>query len=154
MKLRIAQSARLAAMSKEYAAKVTRESHSLAARLRVMPDTLTRFVSVQRFRDAEAARMLRINGAQAGRLRAMYEYYLASRGESSLNLLQKPALRPLDLGFRTPPMSDLRPVDRSFHTPPMSSYRPVDNSFHTPPMSDYRPVDNSFHTPPMSDYKP
>jgi hypothetical protein len=43
-------------MAEYYAAKVSRESHSLAVPLRVMPDTFTRFVSVQRVREAESAR--------------------------------------------------------------------------------------------------
>ncbi len=51
-----AQSARLTAIAEYYAAKVSRESHTQAVRLRVMPDTFTRFVSVQRVREAEAAR--------------------------------------------------------------------------------------------------
>ena len=50
------QSARLTAMAEYYAAKVSKESHSLTVRLRVMPDTFIRFVSVERVRDAEAAR--------------------------------------------------------------------------------------------------
>ncbi len=71
---------------------------------------------------------------------------------ASLRLINASIGTTLDLGFRTPQMSNLRPLDKSFHTPPMSNLRPLDKSFHTPPMSDYRPVDHTFHTPPMSDY--
>jgi len=56
IKVNTAQSNRLTAMAKYYAAKVSQESHSLAVRYRVMPDTFTRFGSVQRVREAEAAR--------------------------------------------------------------------------------------------------
>jgi hypothetical protein len=56
IKVSTAQSGRLTAMAEFYAGKVSQESHTQAVRLRVMPDTFTRFVSVQRVRNAESAR--------------------------------------------------------------------------------------------------
>lgn len=56
LKSQIAQSARLTAMAKFSTSKVSRESHTFAVRLRVMPDTFTRYASLQRVREAETAR--------------------------------------------------------------------------------------------------